>query len=64
MPMEKRQRHDRRQDARGYGPSRRSRSEALFFGLERRRNQRRQKDRRMNFRRTVDRPDENLTPLI
>ena len=59
MPIiQKRQLH-RRQDARGYGPSRRKKAADLFFDLERRRFQRRHKDRRELFRRVEDRPDEN-----
>jgi len=54
----------RRQNLRGYGPSRRRNTAGLFFGLERRRIQRRHKDRREQFRRTEDRPDENPAQLM
>ncbi|HEY5648604.1 MAG TPA: hypothetical protein VIU33_03835 [Nitrospiria bacterium] len=58
MTFEERRKHSRRIIARGYGPSRRKKRPSLFFGLERRRQQRRIRDRRQVIRRTADRPED------
>jgi hypothetical protein len=58
MAIEQQRLLQRRQNIRGYGPSRRKDTAGLFFGLERRRVHRRHKDRRELFRRMEDQPDE------